>query len=45
MRLLELNNHSEPSLIGYLINDIPCYIILSHTWGEDNKEVTFQDLI
>jgi hypothetical protein len=44
MRLLELNNHGEVSLTKDLINNIPPYAILSHTWGEDNEEVTFQDL-
>jgi hypothetical protein len=44
MRLLELNSHGEVKLTKYLINDIPPYAILSHTWGEDNEEVTFQDL-
>jgi hypothetical protein len=41
MRLLELNNYSEVSLTKYLINNIPPYAILSHTYREDNKEVTF----
>jgi hypothetical protein len=44
MRLLELNNKGEVSLTKSLINNIPPYTILSHTWGEDNKEVIFQDL-
>lgn len=44
MRLLEFNNHGEVSLTKYLFNDIPPYAILSHTWGEDDEEITFQDL-
>jgi hypothetical protein len=44
MRLLELNNEGEVSLTKSLINNIPPYAILSHTWGEDDEEVTFQDL-
>jgi hypothetical protein len=44
MRLLELNSHGEFSLTKYLIDNIPPYAILSHTWGEDDEEVTFQDL-
>ena len=44
MRLLELNNHSKVNLTENLIDNIPPYAILSHTWGEDNEEVTFQDL-
>jgi hypothetical protein len=44
MRLLELNNHGEVSLTKSLTSDFPPYAILSHTWGEDDEEVTFQDL-
>src|SRR6202044_2568952 len=44
MRLLELKNNGEFSLTKDLIDNIPPYAILSHTWGEDNEEVTFQDL-
>jgi hypothetical protein len=44
MRLLELNNNGEVSLTKSLTRDIPPYAILSHTWGEDDEEVTFQDL-
>ncbi|PVH70703.1 heterokaryon incompatibility [Cadophora sp. DSE1049] len=44
MRLLELNNHGDVSLTRNFINNIPPYAILSHTWGEDDEEVTFQDL-
>jgi hypothetical protein len=51
MRLLELKNHGEFSLTSRyefsltkdLIDNIPPYAILSHTWGED-EETTFQDL-
>ncbi|KAH8647477.1 hypothetical protein BGZ60DRAFT_521339 [Tricladium varicosporioides] len=45
MRLLELTNHGEFSLTGDLVNNIPPYAILSHTWGADAEEVTFRDLI
>jgi hypothetical protein len=34
----------EFKLKEYLAPDIPRYAILSHTWGSDNEEVTFQDL-
>jgi hypothetical protein len=44
MRLLEFKNHGEFSLTKDLIDNIPPYAILSHTWGEDDEEVTFQDL-
>jgi hypothetical protein len=45
MRLLELKNHGEFSLTKDLIDNIPPYAILSHTWGADTDEVTFRDLI
>ncbi|KAH8691698.1 heterokaryon incompatibility protein-domain-containing protein, partial [Phaeosphaeriaceae sp. PMI808] len=44
MRLLQLQDNSEFSLVEYLGNKIPRYAILSHTWGSDNEEVTYQDL-
>jgi len=44
MRLLELKNHGEFSLTKDLVDNIPPYAILSHTWGEDDEEATFQDL-
>lgn len=46
MRLLQSSNVSEFSLTKNLVGDeIPRYAILSHTWGADTEEVTFQDLI
>jgi hypothetical protein len=45
MRLLQLHNHSEVSLTKNFIDAIPPYVILSYTWGADDKEVTFKDLI
>ena len=44
MRLLELKSHGEFSLTKDLIDNIPPYAILSHTWGSDDEEVTFKDL-
>jgi hypothetical protein len=44
MRLLELKNGTF-SLTNDIVNDIPPYAILSHTWGRDNEEVTFKDLM
>ncbi|KAI4599602.1 hypothetical protein KJ359_001699 [Pestalotiopsis sp. 9143b] len=43
MRLLQLRN-GELYLTRDLIRDIPPYAILSHTWGADGDEVTFQDV-
>jgi hypothetical protein len=46
MRLLERNSAGELSLTKDFVGDnIPEYAILSHTWGADTEEVTFQDLI
>ncbi len=45
MRLLELKSPGEFSLTKDLIDNIPPYVILSHTWGDDDEEVTFQDLV
>jgi len=46
MRLLHLSEHGIFELTEDLIyNDqIPPYAILSHTWGLDSEEVTFEDI-
>ncbi|RFU28189.1 hypothetical protein B7463_g8127, partial [Scytalidium lignicola] len=46
MRLLQRSNTGEFSLTKDLVGDdiIPPYAILSHTWGVDAEEVTFEDL-
>ncbi|PMD58704.1 HET-domain-containing protein [Hyaloscypha bicolor E] len=44
MRLLRRKSKREFSLTKDLIDDIPRYAILSHTWGDDDEEVTFIDL-
>jgi Tol biopolymer transport system component len=44
MRLLKFDDHGEPSLVERKGNDIPAYAILSHTWGADSDEVTYDDL-
>ena len=43
MRLLKLEANGRFSLTDNL-DDVPCYAILSHTWGADAEEVTFKDL-
>jgi hypothetical protein len=46
MRLLECDNAGEFSLTRDLVgDDVPQYAILSHTWGADTEEVTFEDLM
>jgi hypothetical protein len=44
MRFLHVDKNGEFSLTDSLINNIPAYAILSHTWGEDHEEVNFKDL-
>jgi hypothetical protein len=44
MRLLKLDSAGKLSLTKDLLDDIPPYAILSHTWGADEDEVTFSDL-
>ena len=44
MRLLKHSLRGAVSLTKDLVDDIPAYAILSHTWGEDDDEVTFDDL-
>ena len=46
MRLVRRSNSGEFSLTEDFISKdtIPPYAILSHTWGADAEEVTFEDL-
>ena len=44
MRLLKLKD-GEFSLVEFVGDNIPRYAILSHTWGADDEEVTFRDLM
>ena len=44
MRLLKLDSHGAVSLTEEYVDDAPPYAILSHTWGRDKDEVTFNDL-
>ncbi|KAI9768033.1 MAG: hypothetical protein M1839_004296 [Geoglossum umbratile] len=45
MRLLRLEDDGEFSLVEFVGKNIPCYAVLSHTWGLDDEEVTFNDLV
>ncbi|KAF7874351.1 hypothetical protein EAF04_003023 [Stromatinia cepivora] len=46
MHLLECNDTGPFGLIrNFAGSDIPKYAILSHTWGADKDEVTFQDIM
>jgi hypothetical protein len=42
MRLLQIEEDNR--LIERVGGDIPPYVILSHTWGDDEDEVTFKDM-
>jgi hypothetical protein len=44
MRLLQLTQ-SGLALVERIGQDIPPYAILSHTWGADEEEVTYSDLL
>jgi hypothetical protein len=45
MYLLQLEDNGEFSLVEYVGNkSVPRYAILSHTWGEDDEELTFKDI-
>ncbi|RYO37679.1 hypothetical protein AA0111_g2633 [Alternaria arborescens] len=46
MRLLEIApDGSSLSFTNDLLDKIPPYVILSHTWGNDEDEVTYDDII
>ncbi|CZR50232.1 related to calcium-independent phospholipase A2 [Phialocephala subalpina] len=43
MRLLQLESSGDFSLTEDYTEHVPLYAILSHTWGKDTEEVTFDD--
>jgi hypothetical protein len=45
MRLLELKDNGDFGLTKDILYDVQPYAILSHTWGGDDEEVTYQDMI
>jgi hypothetical protein len=45
MRLLQLDGNGFVSLTDYVGDNVPEYAILSHTWGRDNEEITFAELM
>jgi hypothetical protein len=44
MRLLHVGAKDELNLTEFSSGNVPPYAILSHTWGEDDSEVTYQDV-
>jgi Heterokaryon incompatibility protein (HET) len=45
MRLLEIDDQGGFSLAGPINKDVLEYAILSHTWGADGEEVTYEDMM
>lgn len=45
MRLVKVDAGEKLSLIEFFGNNIPPYAILSHTWGSNGDEVSFEDLV
>jgi hypothetical protein len=45
MRLIKDQGHGNLSLVEYDDDRVPRYAILSHTWGANGEEVTFEDLM
>ena len=46
MRLLERQNEGDFRLTANVLDrDLPRYAILSHTWGDDSEEVSYEDLV
>ncbi|KAI0798783.1 P-loop containing nucleoside triphosphate hydrolase protein [Xylaria sp. FL0064] len=44
MRFIELQDDGRLGLTEDLARGFPLYAILSHTWGPDNQEVTYEDI-
>jgi len=44
MRLLKLEENGEISLTKEIASPTMPYAILSHTWGEDDEEVSYKNL-
>ncbi|KAL5374449.1 hypothetical protein DPSP01_011902 [Paraphaeosphaeria sporulosa] len=45
MRLLRRHSENDYSLTRFIDGAIPPYAILSHRWGQDNEEVTLEDIM
>ncbi|KAH7389132.1 heterokaryon incompatibility protein-domain-containing protein [Cadophora sp. MPI-SDFR-AT-0126] len=45
MRLLQCNDDGKFTFTKYLAANVPKYAILSHTWGLDDDEVTYKDIV
>ncbi|KAL2072788.1 hypothetical protein VTL71DRAFT_12131 [Oculimacula yallundae] len=45
MRLINCEDATNLFLVERFGSDIPPYAILSHTWGQDDEELTYKDMI
>src|ERR1051326_6237921 len=45
MRLLNLRAGDEFGLTEFVDDEIPRYAIFSHTWGAEDEEITFKDIL
>ena len=45
MQLLKRNDGKFSLTEDLVSSNIPTYVILSHIWGLDSEEVTYQDLV
>ncbi|PHH91072.1 hypothetical protein CDD83_1768 [Cordyceps sp. RAO-2017] len=45
MRFLKVENNGDIALAQDIADQHPPYAILSHTWGRDEDEVTFKDIV
>ncbi|KAI1353157.1 vegetative incompatibility protein HET-E-1 [Xylaria sp. FL0043] len=45
MTLMRVRHDESFAFTEDLIEDVPPYAILSHTWGHDSQEVTFKDIL
>jgi hypothetical protein len=45
MRLLTFRDNGNLAFTEDLVDNIPPYAILSHTWGPDTQEVSFEDIL
>jgi hypothetical protein len=45
MRLLYTEDDGSFRFVEFIGQDVPPYAILSHTWGADNEEVTYLDMV
>ncbi|OAG12146.1 HET-domain-containing protein [Paraphaeosphaeria sporulosa] len=45
MHLLKYGENGDLAITSFDDNELPPYAILSHTWGADEEEVTFTDIV